>query len=461
MSSFQRALRRGPACLVLLACALAGGCAALTNPVAEDAIPVRRLPPEVLGERKEGQQDIPLALLRQKPPDVYRLAPGDILGVWIERVLGEVGQPPPVRVPEFGNAPPSLGYPVPVREDGTIPLPYVEPIKVEGLSIPEAQAEVLKAYTITRRILNPERARVIVTLMRLRQYHVLVVRQDAGTGAPTGPAPAPGGFSGGLTFGVIGGTGNAAPIGHSTGYVVDLPAYENDLLNALTRTGGLPGFEAENEILIERGYARDGADAQARVQQLERCPPGQAPPAAGGGIQVVRIPLRLRPGEQPRIRPEDVILRDGDIVFIPGRPSELYYTGGLLAARQWVLPRDYDLDVLEAVALAGGPLLNGGLNTSNLSGSAIQVGLGFDNPSLVTVLRRTAGGGVIPVRVDLNRTLRDPDERLIVRAGDVILLQETPLEAFSRYFSEQFKINLLGTFIRQRDLIGTANLNVP
>ena len=456
----RRALGAGSACLVLVAAALASGCAALTNPVAEDAIPVRRLPPEVMGERKEGEQAIPLALLRQKPPDVYRLGPGDILGVWIERVLGEAGQPPPVRVPEIGNAPPALGYPVPVRDDGTVALPYIPPLKVAGLSVAEAQAEILKAYTVTRRILQPERARVIVTLMRPRTYHVLVVRQDAGAGVTPGAAVT-GGFTGGLSFGVVGGTGTAGPAGHSTGYTVDLPAYENDLLNALTRTGGLPGSDAENEILIERGYARDGADAQARLQQLARCAPGEAPPAAGGGVQTVRISLRLRPGEEPRVRPEDIILHDGDIVFIPARPAELYYTGGLLATRQWVLPRDFDLDVLQAIALAGGPLLSGAVQASNLSGSIVTTGIGFENPSLVTVLRRTAGGSQIPIRVDLNRALRDPDERLIVRAGDVILLQETPLEAFSRYFSEQFKINLLGTIIRQRDLTGTATLNVP
>src|SRR5205823_3033162 len=102
--------------LALLACGLWGaGCAAVSNPVA-DGIEVRRLPPEVVGRRREEERPIPLPLLRQQPPEVYRLAPGDVLGVWIEGVLGDKNQPVPVTVPEAGkgNQAPALGYPIPV-----------------------------------------------------------------------------------------------------------------------------------------------------------------------------------------------------------------------------------------------------------------------------------------------------------------------------------------------------------
>src|SRR5262249_56262449 len=87
-----RRLLSGTAALL---CGLLGGCAALSNPVA-DAVPVRQLPPEVLGRPKEDERTIPLPLLRQSPPDAYRLAPGDVLGVWIEGVLGDKNQPPPL-----------------------------------------------------------------------------------------------------------------------------------------------------------------------------------------------------------------------------------------------------------------------------------------------------------------------------------------------------------------------------
>jgi hypothetical protein len=79
---------------VLLFCFHSCGCATLTKPVA-DGLPVRNVPPEFLGESHEGEQTIPLDLLRQCPPDTYRLAPGDVLGIWIEGILGAQGQLPP------------------------------------------------------------------------------------------------------------------------------------------------------------------------------------------------------------------------------------------------------------------------------------------------------------------------------------------------------------------------------
>src|SRR2546425_8793389 len=87
-------------CLLVWVC----GCASLTNPVA-NGVPVRRLPPELLGEAKEGARPLPLTLLRQKPPDPYRLAPDDVIGVWVEGALGEKGQIPPYNFPESKSLP--------------------------------------------------------------------------------------------------------------------------------------------------------------------------------------------------------------------------------------------------------------------------------------------------------------------------------------------------------------------
>src|SRR5258708_33804284 len=73
--------------VLLLGCFWSGGCAALPNPVA-DAVPVNRLPPEVLGKRKDEERPIPPTLLRQRPPNRYRLGPGDVLGVFTAGALG-------------------------------------------------------------------------------------------------------------------------------------------------------------------------------------------------------------------------------------------------------------------------------------------------------------------------------------------------------------------------------------
>jgi protein involved in polysaccharide export with SLBB domain len=427
----HRAIR--PVCVAFaaLVCAALSGCASFTNPVAE-GVWAHLVPPEYLGRPREEEKTIPLNLLRQKPPDVYRLDAGDVLGVYIEGVLGDRNQPPPVRFGEPGNLPPAFGFPIPVGEDGAVSLPGIRPLQVKGMSVAEAREAVRKAYTTgDKPILLPGQERIVVSLMRKRQIHVQVVRQD----------------SGGLVVGQGGVLGNTK---RGTGASIELPAYENDVLNALNRTGGLPGLDAMNEVIIQRG----GATTDGSVPD---CPPTGS---ESDSSRVVRIPLRMRPGTPPPFQPDDVILKEGDIVFIEARDTELFYTGGLLPPHQFVLPRDYDLRVVDAIALAAGPLVNGGFNQNNLNGTIQATGLGSPSPSLVSVIRRTRSYAQLVIRVDLNLALRDQRENILIQPGDVIILQETVLESFTRYLNTVLRFNFLGTIIRQRDLIGTSNLNL-
>jgi len=416
---------------------LAPGCAALTNPVA-DGIPVRRLPPEALGESRADIRPVPLTALTPPPPASYRLAPGDVLGVFVEGILGEKGGQPPVRIPEQGSLPPGIGYPIPVREDGTVPLPLIPPLPVAGLTIEQAQQKVQGAYMAPKQLLeDPAKTRIIVTLLRPRVYHVLVLREDAG--GTTFGAGAGGGFgnSGGSFF---------TQTRRAAGFPLDLPAYENDLLNALTRSGGLPGPEAEDEVIVQRGAYRPNPNG----------PPGEAAPR-----ETIRVPLRARPGEPVSIRPEDLVLHSGDVVQVKARTGEYFFTGGLLPPRAFPLPAERDLDVLEAVALVGGPILNGGQNANNLSGQIVQTGLGNPSPSQVTILRRLKGGAQVPIVVNLNRAVRDPRERIAVRPGDFVILQQTAGEALGQYTTSNFRLNFLGFFARARDFTGTATFTAP
>src|SRR5262249_13403978 len=141
----------------------------------------------------------------------------------------------------------------------------------------------------------------LVTLIRPRTVQVLVVRQDSGS----------------LTIGPGGVTGNTR---RGTGQVVDLPAFENDVMNALTRTGGLPGFDAVNEVVIQRGFNT----IQGQPFPANPAVPAPPLPGTGPGGQVVRIPLRLRDGEPPPFTAEDILLRNGDIVFIEARDTEVF-----------------------------------------------------------------------------------------------------------------------------------------
>ena len=430
-------------------CILFAGCAALTNPVA-NGVPARLLPDELLAESREGYETIPLTLLRQPPPERYLLAPGDTLGIYIEGVLGAAETPPPVNIPDSAELPPSVGYPFPVREDGTISLPYVEPVKVAGMTVEEAEEAVAGAY-LQKEILRPEDRRILVTLMRPRYIRVLVIRDDSQQRQFTLQTESLLGL--GTSRTQIGGAREG------TGMVLELPAYQNDVLNALTRSGGLPGLESTQEVVVQRGYLDGDSDAMAGAY----CQPTEADLDNGGENErrIVRIPIRVRPGEALPFRPADVILRSGDIVVVRARQPDFYYTGGLLPADEVPLPNDYDLTVVEAVLKGRGPLLNGGLNASNLNGAVIQAGVGNPSPSLLAVLRQTPAGGQITIRVDLNEAVRDPRENLLVQASDILILQETPDEAITRYFTQVFQINLFTRFLNRADAQGSASLVVP
>lgn len=495
--------RQAAAALLLLAF-LAGspGCAAF-RPL--DGVPARYLPGDFEGPRRSGKETIDLSLLRQRPPEHYRVDAGDVLGIYIEGILGRRNEVPPVHFPRQGQAPPSLGYPIPVREDGTISLPLIDPIRVTGMTIREVEEAVRRAYTEDQQLLKPGRDRILVSLQRPRTYRVLVLRQEAGDSISN-------------TDGL-----NLGNIKRGTGRVVSLPAYRNDVLHALAETGGLPGLDAENVVyvihrrdralaseksapafpgpghtaprkdlrfrpIIPPAPAKDGPIEQTglvRAQATMPAPPnawghsgvpghatsprgGQSPgrnphwnrrsPAPAGGLgapsgrpqptfdqarfsaswgptiedpRVVKIPIRLAPGERPSFTRKDVVLRDGDIVFIESRDTEIFYTGGLLGGGQYTLPRDYDLDVLGAVSIAQS---RGGSGATRAVGgiSALNQDVTI-SASDVVILRQLPNGTQVPIEVDLYEAMRDPDERVIIQPGDYVILQYKPTEAIAAF----------------------------
>ena len=123
--------------------------------------------------------------------------------------------------------------------------------------------------------------------------------------------------------------------------------------------------------------------------------------------------------------PEDVELLSGDIIYIESRETEVFYTGGLLPGGEFPLPRDYDLDVLGAMALAGtgafGAAGNGG-------GRGLLGGLTQIPPGRLYILRKTKCNGQVAIEVDLTGAINDPRQRPLVQAGDTLILQYKPKE---------------------------------
>jgi hypothetical protein len=217
--------------------------------------------------------------------------------------------------------------------------------------------------------------------------------------------------------------------------MVKLKAYQNDVLNALIESGGLPGVNAKNEVKVLRASRADQRRRDEFVQQFYQqyyCNPDPCgcPPPLPEDPAVLKIPMRLPPGVIPSIRSEDVILEDGDIVYIESREAEVFYTGGLLPGGEFRIPRDYDLDVVAAMALTGGGISSP--QQGRGGGGGIGGGLGglFGGvpPGMLYVLRKTPCNGQITIEIDLAKANVDPRERILVQPGDILILRYKPSE---------------------------------
>lgn len=397
------------------------------------ALPARRIPPALRGTPRSDAERINLLRLRQDPQNEYKLGPGDVLAIFVQgQYGGEQEPPPPVQLPTKElDLIPATGYPVPVRDDGSVALTGIPAVKVEGLTVAEAEGKIREAFTETSKVFQA-RDEIVVQLLKKRTYEILVVREDSvdRNARPTSARERRDEALLGTAF-------------RGRTEVVQLEAGENDVLTALSRTGGLPGLDAKNEVVVLRGRV---ASLPRRDRLLADLNDGADPYDAAGVTRndgnVVRIPLRQEPGAPPlNIQPRDIVLDNGDIVLIETRGRDSFFTGGLLSGAEFPLPRDEDLDVLEAIALAGG-------NTRGLDLGFAGIGGGTGGlvpPTWAIVLRQIEGRGQVALKVDLKRALWDPRERIFIQAGDIILLTYKP---------QELVYNIL-----LRNITGAASLN--
>jgi hypothetical protein len=428
---------------------LLGGLAGMTgcnnlNPLTRiEGLNARRLPDSVLAGRRADLEPIDYVLLRQDPPKDYLLDEDDTLGVYIEGFLGEANQPPPYLADPIGNTPPAVGYPIPLQAGGTLTLPLLkEPLQLKGKTIIQAQEAIRQAYSEQGLIQSDDEAerkgyRILVSLYRPRTYQVLVIREDGGGQL---------GQSRGNDRSQV--REQTFSTERGTGFILDMPAYENDVLRALMETGGLPGNDARAEVRVLKGtFKYAAAKAQLRAEALKNLEACELAPKDSRDPNIVVIPTRLRPTEAPTFTPKDILLGEGDVVVVEERQRDIFYTGGLLGGAEVTLPRDYDLDILAAVAIAGGQI-GGGIrfgqggnfsgfgNGANLRGSTVAA-------SEVTVIREAPGQKQISIKINLRRALADPSQRLLIKPGDVLVLDYTPLEVWENLILNTFPFNTL------------------
>lgn len=397
------------------------GCTALTQPI--DGIPSDRLPPQFFQGEKNNLVPIDISLLAQEPPRQYILGAGDVLGVTVDSILpstlpDQVPEPPPVHFPEQEDTlPPSTGFPITVIDDGTISLPLLDPIKVEGLTTDQARDLIRRKYVEANILPEDRKISPLVTVIKKRQVNVIVVRQDIQVSN--------------VILEQVNRSGRGVTAADQSGEstVVKLDAFENDILHALSETGGMPGTSAKNQVKILRSKNVDREARRRFVEDYARMiaahvDPCSCPPPMPEDPSILKIPLRLPPGVWPSIQPEDIILQEGDVVLIESRDNEFFYTGGLLPGGQWPIPRDYDLDALGAMAIAGA----GVSSIQRSSGGSLVGNTQLIPPGNLFILRKTPCNGQIAIQVDLTKAVNNPSLRPIVQPGDTLILQYKPCE---------------------------------
>ena len=168
----------------------------------------------------------------------------------------------------------------------------------------------------------------------------------------------------------------------------------------------------------------DGSDSFQLAQALLESP------------HVTRIPLEAPCGSPHVFNQSDVILHDGDVVFVESREREFFYTAGLLGGGKYSLPRGETLDVLDAVAMVDAqrrPVP--GKFVGGVSSVSQDVTVGA---SKLIIYRRVAGGRTVPIELNLNSVKRNPGEAIAIRPGDRLFLQYTPWEMIAASFERHF-----------------------
>lgn len=381
------------------------------------ACTVCEMSPEWHPTPRSCNRPIDLSLLKRPTQPEVLVHPSDVLGVYVEGVIsgdaissGGSELPTTVYTPTIENVrqpTPVTGRPVEVHADGTIYLPLIGPLSVVGMSLQQVANTVREAYVDAGQLKRDRDGYTIVSLMKPRVNRILVIREDA-------PADA-------LTLKTL---DSEILTKRGTAMVVELTEENSDILNALVASGGLPGEDARNDVWI----LRNNADWNHAAESFQA---GMHPEEIieDRDMALTHSVIRLRQpcGEPLSFAQPDVVLHNGDVVFIEKRHEEYFYTGGLLQAGRISLPRDEDIDILEAIAMAntglGGP---SGLNAAtnqfrNTPGNIIPA-------TRAIVLRKLPGGNQVKIDIDLRAAMTDPAQRILIAPEDFVMLHYRPQE---------------------------------
>jgi polysaccharide export outer membrane protein len=276
----QRQEQHGLIALLVLVAAACAGCQSAVYQAS-------RLPSELAAPTLQSTRTLDLSQLARPRPNNEQIFVGDVLEVSIATGIERQG--------------PSK-WMLRVAEDGTVNVPLVGPVRVDGLVLPHAEYAVREA-SMTRGIYRSPQ--VAVQLVERRSIRVSVV----------GEVEKPGDY--------------------------EIPLAHADLMAAISLAGGLKSDSA-GEIVEITHPANSFAVQQASY-------PG-APPSPVNGRNVT---VNLR--DVTDGRPGDFHLENGTVVMVQKKPPRKFSVIGLVnRPGQYEGLNDQDIRLLDAIAIAGG-----------------------------------------------------------------------------------------------------------
>ncbi len=404
------------------------------TPLRSHGIPASQLPDSFRTSVNKCVPQLNLSSLVSPPPTEYLLGPGDVLEVVIPDLFGETSFRP-LRAQ--------------VQDNGYIQLPRVGSLYVGGYSLQAAQASInnILANGI---LVDPTAS---VTLLEKGTVNVLVLGEvnEPGIHALTRyendiahAVAAAGGFTidaadeievhrRGSNSEIVPGVNPVPQSYHQyetiqqTGYPSSSDNYASNVQTleysqnaAKPRARISPMNSSYRSATPRAGFGHSlEANRQVPAQVLPAQPQSslthfQAPIQLG---PTLRIPLRGNSVAALNI--QQTVLNSGDVIVVPSAVQKVFYVVGKLSEQNrtrfsldarnreigngFLLPKDRDIDVVTAVAMAGyiDPI---------------------DSPTTVTVHRHLPDGESLLIRVDLIAARYNKHETINVEPGDIIYL---------------------------------------
>lgn len=254
------------------------------------------LPAELRAPASHGAPTMSLAKLASLDGGSSKLAAGDLLDLTVLSGLEEEAASKPARV----------------SDNGTINVPLVGQVAVAGLDEQQA-AELVRIAAIERGIYRNPQVTVRVAERAVNYVTVLGAVAEPGT--------------------------------H------EVPRSSSNVVAAIAAAGGFTE-EAGTEVEVLRQPAsylaeNEGESSGANIQQVSF----NAPPAGSPQSRSERIDLAMLDGQ-----PVDFRIGDQDVVMVHPADKRVVHVAGLVdKPDQYEMPRDQDLYLLAAIAMAGGP----------------------------------------------------------------------------------------------------------